>query len=277
MSLVPESVMPHVRRFGFSGNAAGVVVVMMFGINPISVITGQFSPPPPPTSITGVPEPDAELEVLAAYPPIVGGEAALMWERAFRLAAYKYPRISTSVVSDSSGFGCGLSGKDLTVFYCPETQTVYADTAAYDRLRQLHPAGADYAIAYLVAAAYGRHVQWKLAYFEELVGMRTSGVSAEEVERFEQQLDMQAACYAAMWTITAGIEELLDDADVVAAIATVEANRDRAIVDLPDTRVLPEVLTRASPERRKYWYDKGYAIPAPGTCNIRKIAEAGVY
>jgi uncharacterized protein len=51
MSLVPESVMPHVRRFGFSGViAAGVVVVMMFGINPISVITGQFSPPPPPTS-----------------------------------------------------------------------------------------------------------------------------------------------------------------------------------------------------------------------------------
>ena len=41
MSLIPESVMPHVRRFGLSGAIAlGVVVVMLFGINPVTVLTG---------------------------------------------------------------------------------------------------------------------------------------------------------------------------------------------------------------------------------------------
>ena len=127
------------------------------------------------------------------------------------------------------------------------------------------------------AEAFGRHVQWKLAYYEELVAMRQAGAPAAEGENLEKQLDMQAACYAAMWTITVGIDELYDDAAVTAAIDTVEANRERAILDLPATRVLPQALARASFAGRKHWYDKGYAIPAPGSCNIRRIADAGIY
>ncbi len=275
MTLIPASVMPHVRRFGFSGAIAlGIVVVMLFGINPVSVLTGKFSPPPPPTSITGVPPADATLEMVAAYPPVVAGEAELMWRRAFHLTAFKYPRISISVVSERSGFGCGMAGKDLTVFYCPDTQTVYADVEAYERLRRKHPDGADYAMAYLVAEAFGHHVQWKLEYFDNLVHMQTTLNNPGAAEILERQLDMQAACYAAMWTITAGIEELYNDAAVMDAVATVEANRDRAIIDLPAGRVIPETLARASFEGRKHWYDKGYAIPAAGSCALRKI-QAG--
>ena len=276
MSLIPASVMPHVRRFGFSGAIAlSVIIVMLFGINPVTVLTGKVSPPPAPTSITGVPPADAPLELVAAYPAVVAGEAELMWRRAFHLTAFKYPRISISVVSEASGFGCGMAGKDLTVFYCPETQTVYADTAAYERLRRKHPAGADYAMAYLVAEAFGRHVQWKLEYFDNLIAMRALD-NPGAIEIFERQLGMQAACYAAMWTITAGIDELLDDANVVDAVATVEANRDRAILDLPANRVIPERLQRASFEARKHWYDTGYAIPAPGSCALRKIQAASL-
>ena len=50
MSLIPASAMPHIRRFGWTGVVAlGIVVVMLAGINPITVLTGQVSPPPPPT------------------------------------------------------------------------------------------------------------------------------------------------------------------------------------------------------------------------------------
>src|SRR5687767_15001587 len=142
MTLIPESVMPHVKRFGFSGVIAlGIVVIMLFGINPVSVLTGKVSPPPPPTTITGLPPADATIEMLAAYPPIVGGEAELMWRRAFYISAYRYPRISMTVASHNSKFGCGMAGKDLTVFYCPDTRTVYVDVDAYARLRAKHPAG----------------------------------------------------------------------------------------------------------------------------------------
>lgn len=270
--------MPHVRRFGFSGAiAAGVVVVMLFGINPVSVLTGKFSPPPPPTSITGVPPAEATVDMLAAYPPVVAREAELMWRRAFRLTAFKYPRISITVASHSSKFGCGMAGKDLTVFYCPETQTVYADLDAYDRLRRKHPEGADYAMAYLVAEAFGHHVQWKLETLDQLAAMQTAGADPAAIEALEKTVDLQAACYAAMWTATAGIEDLYDDPKVMEAVATVEANRDRAIIDLPPGRVIPEALTRASFEARQFWYRKGLAIPAAGTCAQRKIEAEGQY
>jgi uncharacterized protein len=276
MSLIPSSVMPHVRRFGISGVlAAGVVVVMLFGINPVSVLTGKVSPPPAPTSVTGVPPDGAPIEALAAYPPIVGREAELMWRRAFRLSAYKYPNISITVATDSTKFGCGMAGKDLTVFYCPETHTVFVDLAGYERLRRTHPAGADYAMAYLVAEAYGHHVQWKLETFDRLAAMRMEGAAGGEIEVLEKVIDVQAACYAAMWTITAGIAELYDDPQVVEAVASVEANRDRVILDLPPDRVIPETLTRASFEARKFWYEKGYAIPAPGSCALSKIEAEG--
>lgn len=277
MSLIPASVMPHVRRFGISGViATGVVVVMLMGINPITVLTGQVSPPPAPTSITGVPPADAPIEALAAYPPIVGREAELMWRRAFRLSAYQYPNISLTVASNNSKFGCGLAGKDLTVFYCPETHTVYVDLDAYDRLRQRHPEGAHYAIAYLVAEAYGHHVQWKLELFDTIAAMRREAAAPAAIDAFEKMIDMQAACYAAMWTITAGIEELYDDPRVMEAVATVETNRDRVTLDLPPDRLIPEVLARASFEARKFWYDKGYAIPAPGSCSQARIEAEGL-
>jgi predicted metalloprotease len=275
MSLIPASVMPHVRRFGFSGAiAAGVVVVMMLGINPVTVLTGQVSPPPPPTSITGLPGPEATAEVVAAYPAIIAKEAELMWRRAFHLTAFKYPRISITVASSSGKFGCGMAGKDLTVFYCPDTQTVYVDLEAYERLRARHPEGADLAMAYLVAEAYGHHVQWKLEYLDNVATMRAGFGDRVSTRLFEQRLDMQAACYAAMWTIFAGIDQINNMPAAMAAVATVEENRDRAII--PEGRLIPEALARASDRARSYWYDRGYAIPAPGSCNLRKIETANV-
>ena len=39
---IPDSVMPHVRRFGFSGLAAvALVVVMLLGVNPITLLSGN--------------------------------------------------------------------------------------------------------------------------------------------------------------------------------------------------------------------------------------------
>jgi predicted metalloprotease len=274
MPLIPESVMPHVRRFGWSGVLAlAVVVVMLAGINPITVLTGQVSPPPPPTSITGVPPADADAAALAAYPPVVGGEAELMWRRAFRLPGIRYPDIHIAVVEDRNAFGCGLAGKDVSTFYCPDDATVYVDLDAYQRLRTKHPNGADYAQALLVAEAYGGHVQRVLGALKDIADARAAG--SAEAGIMEKRLDMQSACYGAMWTKTAGIDPLYDNAAVLAALADVAAARQRAIVEPKPGQVIPELVAAASFEGRKTWYDTGYAIPAGGNCGIDKIKAKG--
>ncbi len=276
MGMIPASVMPHVKRFGWSGVVAlGVVVVMLAGVNPITVITGKVSPPPPPTSITGVPPSSASPAQLAAYPAVVAGEAELMWRRFYWQTAIRYPSVSLSVVEDKAQFGCGMAGKDLTVFYCPDDRVVYVDIDAYHRLRQKLPLGADYAVAYLVAEAYGHHVQWSLGVFDRLVALQ-SQQDGDQAAALERQIDQQASCYAAMWTITAGIEELSENKPVMAAVAEVEANRKRAIIALQLGRVVPEVLATASDAARSHWYGKGYAIPAPGSCKLDKIEAEGL-
>ena len=168
-----------------------------------------------------------------------------------------------------------MAGKDLTVLYCPDNRVVYVDTDAYQRLRSRFSLGADYAMAYLVAEAYGHHVQWTLGVFSDLVALQSLKDDGK-VLALERVIDQQAACYAAMWTITAGIDELDDNAAVMAAVDAVEANRGNAIVNLPLGRVVPEVLRTASFEARSYWYTKGYAIPAPGSCKLSKIEAEGM-
>ncbi len=275
MGVIPASMMPHVRRFGWSGVVALVIVVVMLaGINPITLISGKVSPPPPPTSITGVPAASASVEQIAAYPPVVAGEAELMWKRFFYQTALRYPRVTMSVVPDSGSFGCGMAGQNLTVIYCPDNRVVYADAQAYEALRQRFPLGADYAMAYLVAEAYGHHVQWALGLFTDLVALQ-SLKDEGKVAALELAIDQQAACYAGMWTITAGIDELNDNGAVTAALQAVEAKRKYAVVNMPLGRVVPELLQAASPEARSYWYAKGYAIPAPGSCKMEKIQAEG--
>lgn len=111
MGLIPAGALPHVKRFGWSGVLAlGVVIVMLAGINPITLISGKVSPPPP-TSITGVPASSASIEQIAAYPPIVGSEAELMWRRFFWQTAIRFPRVTMSVVESPSAFGLRHGGQ----------------------------------------------------------------------------------------------------------------------------------------------------------------------
>ena len=55
MGLIPAGAMPHVKRFGWSGLLAlGVVIVMLAGINPITLISGKVfdrTKPEEPTSL----------------------------------------------------------------------------------------------------------------------------------------------------------------------------------------------------------------------------------
>lgn len=274
MPLIPDSVRPHIRRFGWSGVlAVGLVVVMLAGVNPITLISGQVAPPPPPTSITGVPPASADAEALALYPPVVGGEAELMWRRAFRLTSLQYPDIALRTVADRNEFGCGLAGKDLTVLYCPGEKTVYVDLDAYAALRAQFPLGADHALALLVGEAYGEHVQQVLGVFEEIAALRNADATAAEL--LEKRADMQQACYGAMWAKTAGLDPLYDNPAVVVALTDVERRRQAVLPSAAAPGVIPELLAPASLAGKTAWFDVGYAIPAGGNCGLDKIEASG--
>jgi predicted metalloprotease len=264
---IPESVMPHVRRFGFSGAfALGVVVVMIFGINPVTVLTGQVAEPLPHTTLTAL---DAIAKGEGTPEDLVGAverEANGFWERAFRAAAVYYPPVTLKMVPSSRELGCGMAGSEVGTFYCPDDSTVYVDMAAYGDLVAAYPEQGHKAEGYLIGLAYGHHV---LAALDQFNTLATLG-DAERVTR-EQQLGARAACYAGAWTKWAGLEVLLDDPQMVRAIDSTDAGSD--VAQMPSRTPIPRAMTPPSPAYRQRGFELGYAIPAAGSCRDEKIGQ----
>ena len=264
---IPDSVMPHVRRFGFSGVIAlGVVVVMIFGINPVTLLTGQVAEPLPHTTLTAL---DAIAAGEAQPDALVGAasrEANGFWDRAFRSAAVYYPPVTLKTVASSDQLGCGMAGSSVGTFYCPDENTIYVDMARYADLVTTYPAEGHKAEGYLIGLAYGQHVQAALGEFDDLAGLEQAGRPARE-----RALGAQAACYAGAWTKWAGLEELLDYPAIVAAIDSVGLGVD--VTPSPSHGLIPQTLTAPSPAFRKLGFDLGYAIPAAGSCRLEKLVE----
>jgi len=264
---IPQSVMPHVRRFGFSGAIAlGVVVVMIFGINPVTVLTGQVAEPLPHTTLTAL---DAIAAGEGTPEDLVGAverEANGFWERAFRSAAVYYPPVTLEMVPSSRELGCGMAGSSIGTFYCPDDSTVYVDMARYAELVAAYPEQGHKAEGYLIGLAYGHHVLAALDQFDTLGGLP----EAERVAR-EQQLGARAACYAGAWTKWAGLEELLHDPQMVRAIDSTDTGG--AVAQMPSRMPIPRALTPPSPAYRQLGFDLGYAIPAAGSCRDEKIGQ----
>lgn len=264
---IPDGVMPHVRRFGLSGAVAlGVVVVMVFGINPVTVLTGQVAQPLPHTTLTAL---EAIKTGEGKPEDLVGAverEANGFWERAFRSAAVYYPPVTLKMVPSSRELGCGMSGSAVGTFYCPEDSTVYVDMDRYAALVAAFPEQGHKAEGYLIGVAYGHHVLAAIKAFDELVALDPAARPARE-----QQIGAQAACYAGAWTKWAGLEELLDDASMVAAIDSVSTGSD--VTPMPSRLPIPRALTPPSPVYRKHGFDLGYGIPAAGSCRPEKVGE----
>lgn len=268
---IPDSVLPHLRRFGFSGVVAlGVVIVMALGINPITLLTGQVAEPNPHTTLTAL----AAIEAGEAEPvelvEAVQREVDGFWQRAFRSAAQFYPPAKLFMASDSSGLGCGLAGSSAGTFYCPDDMTIYVDMAAYAALVAAHPEQGHKAQGYLVGRAWGNHVQHALGELTALDAERAS-LSEAEAERREQVLGAQAACYGGVWTKAAGLELLLDDPAMAAVIAEADAASAKAALPSRETTLLPLAFSPPSAELAQQWFGAGYAIPAAGSCRLEKI------
>lgn len=259
--------MPHVRRFGFSGAIAlGVVVVMIFGINPVTVLTGQVAEPLPHTTLTAL---DAIANGEGTPEDLVGAverEANGFWERAFRSAAVYYPPVTLEMVTSSRELGCGMAGSTLGTFYCPDDSTVYVDMARYAELVAAYPEQGHKAEGYLIGLAYGHHVLAALDQFAPLAGLGDPDRTA-----LEQQLGARAACYAGAWTKWAGLEELFDDPAIGRAIDSVD--NGAAVAQMPSRMAIPRTLAPPSPAYRKHGFDLGYAIPAAGSCRPEKIGQ----
>jgi predicted metalloprotease len=167
----------------------------------------------------------------------------------------------TVIFSDQVGTGCGGATSDVGPFYCPPDQQVYLDTTFFEDMLegQLGGRGGDFAEAYVLAHEYGHHVQNLLG---TMGRVRTQQGPTSDAVR----LELQADCYAGMWSKYATEVEDADGQvfienltrqDVEEALDAARAVGDDRIQQRTSGRVNPDAWTHGSAEQRMRWFMTG--------------------
>ena len=153
--------------------------------------------------------------------------------------------------------GCGQATSQVGPFYCPADQVVYLDTTFFaDVLEgQLGGQGGDFVEPYVLGHEYGHHIQ-------NLLGTMGQVRTQKGPESDAVRLELQADCYAGMWTREAsdgdGILLDLDEGDISEAVDAAKTVGDDRIQQKSGQGVNPEGWTHGSSEQRTRWFMTGY-------------------
>jgi hypothetical protein len=167
--------------------------------------------------------------------------------------------------------GCGQATSAVGPFYCPVDEGIYLDTTFFrDVLEQQlgGPAG-DFVEPYVLAHEYGHHIQ-------NVMGTMGRVRTQQGPESDAVRLELQADCYAGMWTASATgtddesgealIEELSQE-DINQAIEAAKSVGDDRIQDRTTGRVNPREWTHGSAEQRQSWFMVGYEQGSLDACD----------
>lgn len=159
--------------------------------------------------------------------------------------------------------GCGSANSSVGPFYCPADESIYLDTSFFDDVLERQLGGPDglFVEFYVLAHEYGHHIS-NLIGSMSLVTSQATGPQSQGV-----RLELQADCFAGMWTAHATQTEdadgrvLIEDItrqDLEEALAAAAAVGDDRIQQTTQGRTNPESWTHGSAEQRQRWFDQGY-------------------
>ena len=167
--------------------------------------------------------------------------------------------------------GCGQATSEVGPFYCPPDEGIYLDTTFFEEVlqQQLNGPAGDFVEPYVLAHEYGHHIQ-------NLMGTMGRVRTQQGPESDAVRLELQADCYAGMWTANAtGTDDAsgeplileLSQEDIDQAIAAAKSVGDDRIQDLTTGRVNPKEWTHGSAEQRQNWFMTGYTERSLEACD----------
>lgn len=171
----------------------------------------------------------------------------------------------------STSTGCGNASVDVGPFYCPTDRTIYLDTTFFkDVLEgQLGGTGGDFVEPYVIAHEFGHHIQNLLGTMGQV--KTQSGATSDSV-----RLELQADCYAGMWTRGASsttddngvqIFASIDQGDIDEALGAAKDVGDDYIQKRGGGDVNKEQWTHGSSAERMRWFTTGYDAKSITSCD----------
>jgi predicted metalloprotease len=181
------------------------------------------------------------------------------------------PEAAIVTFSGSTASGCGQASSAMGPFYCPNDQTIYFDPSFFTDIlqKQLNGPSGAFVEPYVIAHEFGHHIQ-------DLLGTMSKVKTQQGPNSDSVRLELQADCYAGMWTRSATSTHdsqgnvLISDLttqDVQEAIAAAKSVGDDTIQKETGGQVNPEQWTHGSSAARVHWFTVGYQNGTLDACN----------
>ena len=251
---------------GIGGIIIIVIISMVFGINPLTLLDGAVSTGGGGGTSVSRPLPAEGEEELADFVGVVVQETEDLWTQVFAANDMTYDPATVVLFSGQDRSGCGLADARTGPFYCPSDSSVYIDLSFYEQLHRQFGAPGDFAQAYVIAHEIGHHVQNLLGVLPQFARERRS-MSTEEANAYSVRIELQADCYAGVWANYVGEENLLERGDIAEALNAAEQIGDDAIQQRTQGVVIPKTFTHGTSEQRQEWFSRGYDTGDAGVCD----------
>ena len=165
-------------------------------------------------------------------------------------ARVRYQQPKLVLFSGQVSSACGYAGASTGPFYCPGDQNLYLDFDFFGELKREFKAPGDFAQAYVIAHEVGHHIQ-------NILGTMGRVQRAGQNNRLSVALELQADCYAGVWSNHAQKKGLVEAGDAEEAIRAAGAVGDDTIQRRTQGVVMPDSFTHGSSQQRMEWFAKG--------------------
>ena len=170
---------------------------------------GAGSPQPIPPSE----DPQRDLKDFSVY---IFEDTQRTWARVFARQGRPYDNAKLVLYAGAVNTGgCGGATSAVGPFYCPADGRVYLDLSFYEEMRRQLGAPGDFAWAYVIAHEMGHHVQRELGTSREVEEQRRAHPG--EANALSVRLELQADCYAGVWSSTVFKQGELEHGDLAEA------------------------------------------------------------
>lgn len=252
---------------GGFGLIAIVVICLILGINPISLLTGldggtggYVAPPTQTQSQTRTASrsangDDPEVRFVAR----VLKSTEDVWGEQFQAMGRQYRQPRLVLYRDATSTSCGMGQSAMGPFYCPPDQRVYLDLGFFDELATRFNSPGFFPQAYVIAHEIGHHVQNLLGITDKVDELRQR-MSRRDANAMSVRVELQADCLAGVWANHANQErggKMIDEKDVEQALAAATAIGDDRLQRQAQGKVVPDSFTHGSSAQRVRWFKAG--------------------
>ena len=238
-----------------------VLIAMAFGVNPLSILTGDTGSTT--TSQSTLPPQNATEDDLRKFVGVIVKDTETFWGSYFAAHGGSYTDPKVVLFTGQTNSGCGTADAASGPFYCPDDQKVYIDLSFYQQLRDQFGAPGDFAQAYVIAHEVGHHVQDELGILPKF-NQRRQSMSQDQANAYSVKVELQADCFAGMWGKGEFDQGFLDSGDTQEAINAANQIGDDT---LTHGQISQRQYTHGSSAQRMQWFKTGLQATDVSQCD----------